>query len=534
MGALFGISRRNLALSALAAASVLCLSAPAGAQSSGSTIKLVPQADLRSIDPIWTTAYITRNYGYMVYDTLLATDEHFKVQPQMVETWTVSEDGLVYAFTLRPGLKWHDGAPVTAADCIASLDRWMKRDVLGQALPGVIGEMKAVDATSFTITLKKPFALFLDALAKISSNTPFMMPERVAKTDANTQIKESIGSGPFKFAASEWVPGSKAVFVKNTDYVPRKEPASWAAGGKVVKVDRVEWQTIPDSQTAANALNAGEVDWWELVPQDLAPLLAKNKDVTVTTTDPLGNMGVLRFNHEQPPFNNVKMRQAVQMLVDQKNYMTAVAGDQKYWKACYSFFPCGTPMSSDAGSEALSGPRDLEKAKALVKEAGYAGEPVVVMAATDQPIVYAQALVTMEILKQLGINADLQAMDWGTLITRRASHEPVDKGGWNIFFTWSAAPDLLNPAVHSQLRGNGAKAWFGWPTNAKIEALRDQWFEAPSLAAQQKIAAEIQAEAFQAVPHIHTGQFVIPTAFRNSLKGVIVAPVLFMWNVEKG
>src|SRR5260370_37286096 len=217
----------------------------------------------------------------MVYDTLLATDEHVKVRPQMVETCTVSEDGIVYTFTLRPGLKWHDGAPVAAADCIASLDRWMKRDVLGQALPGVIGEMKAADATNFTITLKKPFALFLDALAKISSNTPFMMPERVAKTDANTQIKESIGSGPFKFAASEWVPGPKADFVKNSDYVPRKEPASWAAGGKVVQDDRVERQTRPDSQTAANALNAREVHWWDLVPQDLAPLLAKNKDVTV-------------------------------------------------------------------------------------------------------------------------------------------------------------------------------------------------------------------------------------------------------------
>ncbi len=525
--------RRSGAIAGVVVALALALPPAADAQSSGKTIKLVPQADLRSIDPIWTTAYITRNYGYMVYDTLLAYDAEFKVQPQMVDKWTISDDKLTYTFTLRDGLKWHDGQPVKAADCVASLKRWMARDAMGQAFPPVIGEMKAVDDKTFVIVLKKPYALLLDGLAKISSNTPFMMPERVAKTDPNTQITETIGSGPFKFVKEEWVPGAKAVFVKNTDYVPRKEPPSWAAGGKVVKVDRVEWQYIPDSQTAANALNAGEVDWWELVPPDLVPLLAKNKDVEVATTDPLGNMGVLRFNSELPPFNNVKMRQAVQMVVDQKEYMAAVAGDPKYWKTCYSFFPCGTPMSNDAGSEALSGKRDFEKAKELVKESGYKGERVVVMAATDQPIVYAQGLVTMELLKKIGVNAELQSMDWGTLITRRASHEPIDKGGWNIFFTWSAAPDLLNPAVHSQLRGNGAKGWFGWPTDAKIEALRDQWFEAPDLAAQKKFAAEIQAEAFINVPHIHTGQFVIPTAYRKNLKGVIVAPVLFMWNVDK-
>lgn len=528
-----GFLGRNGAVAGLAVALALAVSPPADAQSSGKTIKLVPQADLRSIDPIWTTAYITRNYGYMVYDTLLAYDANFKVQPQMVDKWTISADKLTYTFTLRDGLKWHDGQPVKAADCVASLKRWMARDAMGQAFPAVIGEMKATDDKTFVIVLKKPYALLLDGLAKLSSNTPFMMPERVANTDPNTQITETIGSGPFKFVKSEWVPGAKAVFVKNTDYVPRKEPPSWAAGGKVVKVDKVEWDYIPDSQTAANALNAGEVDWWELVPPDLVPLLAKNKDVEVATTDPLGNMGVLRFNSELPPFNNVKMRQAVQMVVDQKEYMEAVAGDPKYWKTCYSFFPCGTPMSNTAGSEALSGKRDFEKAKELVKEAGYKGEKVIVMAATDQPIVYAQGLVTMELLKKIGINAELQSMDWGTLITRRASHAPIDKGGWNIFFTWSAAPDLLNPAVHSQLRGNGAKGWFGWPTDAKIEALRDQWFEAPDLAAQKKFAEEIQAEAFKSVPHIQTGQFVIPTAYRKSLKGVIVAPVLFMWNVDK-
>ena len=182
MRSVWTLIRGSVAAAALAA---LLLPMAGHAQSAGKTLNFIPEADLKSLDPIWTTAYITRNYGYMVYDTLFALDEHFAVQPQMVETWTLSDDKLTYRFTLRDGLKWHDGTPVRPADCIASLERWMKRDVLGQTLPGVIGEMNVVDAKTFTITLKKPFPLLLEAIGKLSSNVPFMMPERVAKTDAN-------------------------------------------------------------------------------------------------------------------------------------------------------------------------------------------------------------------------------------------------------------------------------------------------------------------------------------------------------------
>src|SRR5690242_1941471 len=294
-----GISATWSSLAAAVLVAGLMMMPAAHAQSTGKTIKFIPEADLRSLDPIWTTAYITRNHGYMVYDTLFALDENFKPQPQMVDKWTVSEDKLTYTFTLRDKLKFHDGEPVRSADCIASLARWMKRDALGQALAQSVGEMKAADDRSFSIVLKKPFPLLLEAIGKLSSNVPFIMPERVAKTDANTQITDPTGSGPFKFVKEEWVPGNKAVYVKNPYYVPRKEPPSWAAGGKVVKVDRVEWLYIPDSATAANAIGAGEVDWWQQLPPDLVPLLAKNKDITVASVDPLGSLGVMRFNHLQ-------------------------------------------------------------------------------------------------------------------------------------------------------------------------------------------------------------------------------------------
>ena len=526
-------TRIEHALTVVVAAVSLLLVSPVFAQSSGKTIKFIPEADLRSLDPIWTTAYITRNHGYMVYDTLFALDEHFKPQPQMVDTWKVSDDKLTYTFTLRDGLKFHDGTPVRSADCIASLARWMKRDVLGQAMAEAVGEMKAADDKIFTIVLKKPFPLLLEAIGKLSSNVPFIMPEQLAKTDANTQVTDPTGSGPFKFVKEEWVPGNKAVYVKNPDYAPRKEPPSWAAGGKVVKVDRVEWVYIPDSATAAAAINAGEVDWWQQLPPDLVPLLQQNKDVVVANVDPLGSIGIMRFNHLLPPFNNEKMRQALLYVVDQKDVMTALAGEEKNWKTCYSYYACGTAMASEAGADALKGKRDPAKAKAMLKEGGYNGERVVMMTATDQPIVNSQAQVISEELRGIGINVDLQAMDWGTLITRRASKEPIDKGGWNIFFTWIIGPDLANPALSVALRSNGEKAWFGWPSDQKLEALRAEWFAAPDLEAQKRVAAEVQEEGFKEVPYIPTGQFVIPTAYRKGLKGVIVAPVVFLWNVEK-
>jgi peptide/nickel transport system substrate-binding protein len=524
-------SARWLGAAALLLAALV--SGAALAQSSGKTIRFIAQADLRSLDPIWTTAYITRNHGYMVYDTLFAMDKDLKPQPQMVESWKVSEDKLTYTLTLRSGLKWHDGAPVLPADCIASIARWGKRDPLGQKFMDAVDKMSAVDDKTFTIQLKAPFPLTLEALGKLSNNTPFMMPERIAKTDAFQQITDATGSGPFKFVKEEWVPGNKAVYVKNADYVPRKEPPSFAAGGKVVKVDRVEWLYIPDAATAAAALNAGEADWYEQPPTDILPVFKANKDVVVANVDPLGSHGILRFNHLQPPFNNVKMRQAVMALVDQRDYMHAVAGDEKNWQVCAAMFVCGTPLATNAGGEQLLKGPDLAKAKQLIAEAGYKGEKVVLMSATDQSIVHNQALVTAEILRQAGLNVDFQANDWGTLITRRAGKDPVEKGGWSIFHTWVVAPDLLSPALNNPIRTNGEKAWFGWPQDETVEKLRDEWFKAPDLASQQKMAAEVQKAAYAVVPYVPTGQFLIPTAYRKSLSGIIVAPVAFLWNVEK-
>ena len=514
----------------------LLLGLPSGialAATPGKTLRLIAQADLRVLDPIWTTATITRNYGYMVYDTLFALDSHFEPQPQMVDRWTVSDDKLTYTFTLRDGLKFDDGQPVKSADCVASLERWSKRDSLGQTVASVLAAYKIIDDKTFAIVLKQPFPLLIDALAKPDSNVPFIMPQRVAETSADQQIKDTTGSGPYKFVKSEWEPGHKVVFVKNPEYVPRKEPPSWAAGGKVARVDRVEWLYIPDPGTALAAFTAGEADWWENPSPDFYPLLARDPNVTLIQGSPFGVAGLLRFNQLLPPFDNEKMRQALLYAVDQSEYMAAVAGDQKYWHTCYSFYSCGGPMASDAGAKPLEGPRDLAKAKELIKEAGYHGEKVVLLDPTDFPTLHALAQVTNDLLRQLGIHVELQAMDWGTLVSRRASKAPIDQGGWNIFLTTFPGIAILDPAVNAPLRANGAAAWFGWPNDPIIEKFRDAWIAAPGLAQRKAIAADLQREAFKSVPYIPTGEYSARTAFHKDLVGVDIGPALFMWNVTK-
>src|SRR5689334_4279757 len=227
------------------------------------TLRFIPQTDVQVLDPIWTTAYVTRNHGYMVFDTLFAIDSKFKPHPQMVEGFEISPDNLNYSFVLRNGLKFHDGQPVRGADCVASIKRWMARDALGQTLATVVAEMKGGDDKNFSIHLKEPFPLLIDGIAKVSSLAPFIMPERLAKTDPFDQVTEMVGSGPFKFVQSELEPGHRVVYVKNSDYLPRNEPVDWASGGKMVKVDRVEWIVVPDAMTKVAALHSAEDDWWE-------------------------------------------------------------------------------------------------------------------------------------------------------------------------------------------------------------------------------------------------------------------------------
>ncbi|HEU5196485.1 MAG TPA: ABC transporter substrate-binding protein [Methylomirabilota bacterium] len=522
------LSRRTFLAGTAALTATAAATPSVHAQKKGGTLRFVPHADLKILDPIWTTAYITRNHGYMIFDTLFAMDESFKLQPQMVDKYTVSKDAMKYSFTLRDGLKFHDGAPVTAEDCVASLKRWGAKDALGRLLMPAVGRMAPTDAKTFVIELETPSGLVLDALGRPSASPSFIMPARLAATDPNDQVKEVIGSGPFKFSKDEWQPGNRVVYVRNPDYVPRKEKPSGAAGGKQALVDRVEWRYIPDPATASAALEAGEVDYWENVPHDFAPRLEKNANLTVFVPDPKGNQGIVRPNHLHPPFNNKKARQALLLAVDQKNYMQAVVGNEKYYKACPSVFMCGVPYETAAGAPKP----DLQKARQLLKESGYDGRPLVVMDPTDTPYAHAAALVTTEVLRSLGAAVDLLAMDWSTMVARRAKKDPPAQGGWNVFHTWSTSFDTMTPVTSSVLGGGGDKAWFGWPTSEAMEKLRADFAREPDAAKRKAIAEKVQVLAYDEVPYIPWGQFVVPGAYRKNVNGVLQFGATLLWNIS--
>ncbi len=517
------------------AASGSLLAMPAiGRAAPSQVLRVVPQADLAVLDPIWTTSYQTRDHGFLVFDTLFGTDSSYKAQPQMVDGYQVEEDGKRATLTLRSGLKFHDGSPVLARDCVASIKRWGARDSYGQAVIASSDEISAPDDKTIVFRLKYPFPLLPDALGKTPPSICVIMPERLASTDPYKAVTEMVGSGPYRFKADEHVAGSQVVYEKFAGYVPRPSGTpDGTAGPKIAYMDRVEWHILPDPSTVASAMQRGEMDWWLTPDADLLGVLRAAKSLTVRNNDPTGLIATMRFNQLQPPFDNGAIRRAIIGAVKQSEYMIGMVGtDRSMWNDQCGYFCPGTPMANDAGMEALTSPRDLPKVKAELAAAGYKGEKVVILAPTDIASAKALADITTDTLRKLGVNVDYQAMDWATLVQRRAKKDPVDKGGWSIYHTSWAGIDQANPVGHVFLRGNGQQATVGWPTSPRIEELRDEWLRAPGLAAQKKLCVEMQLQAFQDVPYIPLGQYFAPTAFQANLTGVLRGSPVF-WNIRR-
>jgi peptide/nickel transport system substrate-binding protein len=498
----------------------------------GKVLKFVQNGNMTILDPIWTTAYVTRTHGYFIYDTLFSMDASNDVKPQMVDKYEVSADKTLWTFTLRDGLEWHDGKPVTSADCIPSIQRWGKRDAMGLKLMDFVVEFKAVDDKTFTMKLKEPYGLVLESLGKPSSNVPFIMPKAVAETDAFTQIGNQIGSGPFIYVNAESKPGEKHVYIKNPKYKPRAEAPSGLSGGKVVKVDRVEIIEMPDPQQQVNALIAGEIDLIEQPPHDLIPVMKKEKNLQMIDWNPLGQQFVFRMNHLQPPFNNPKIRQAALLCIRQEDYLKASVGEPEFYKVSSAAFIGGTPNAFEAPNGLFIKP-DFEKAKALLKEAGYDGTPIVLLQSTTLPVLTNIAPVTKSLLEQGGFKVDMQSMDWQTVVTRRTKKEPASQGGWNIFHTFTVAADILNPISNTYMVAQGDKSWFGWPTDPEIEKLRDSYSKETDPAKAKQMALAVQNRAIETSQYGWIGQWYGPGASRTVIKGWLKAPVPVMWNIEK-
>lgn len=535
-----GVSRRTTLGTILAAPVVLgagsARAQARGSASGGSVLRFVPEFDLKGVDPIVDTGLSTLQHGYMIYDTLFAMDRSFTPRPQMVERFGVGDDGRTYDFVLRDGLGFHDGTPVRARDCVASIRRWGARDVMGRTVMTRVTALDALDDKTFRMKLSEPFPLVIDALAKISSNACFIMREREASTDPNTAVTESIGSGPFRFVRDAFVPGATVSYVRNTEYAPRGDASDGYAGAKRAGVDQVEWRIISDPSTQVSALMAGEVDVMSSPPSDLLPRLRGNPNVTVRLLDRQGWYAYIRPNHLYPPFNDVRARQALAHLVDQADYMSAAAGDPANWRACRAFMVCGSPMESEAGMEPYAKP-DLARAKALLTEAGYNGEPIVVLNPADNLILGGITEVTISQLRKIGANVQPVTADLATVFARRASRQAPTAGGWHLFHTRSLGVELNNALTSFPLaspctvdaQGNRA-GWFGWACDDALERLRDQWAKAPGLEERQRIARSIQQRAAETLPFIPVGQIYSPVAHRSNVRNLVEMPVPVLWN----
>ncbi|GGG20894.1 ABC transporter substrate-binding protein [Caldovatus sediminis] len=526
--------RRGILAGGAAAAAAAGLSRFALAQGAAArTLRVIPQANLTSLDPVWTTAVVTRNHAFMIYDQICAQDSRGEIRPQMAEGWTTEPDGLAWTFTLREGLAFHDGERVLARDAVASILRWARRDPFMQVLWPNVAAVEALDDRRFRFRLHRPVPLLLMALGQTQFPC-FVMPERVAQTDPFQQTREAVGSGPFRFLRDEWNPGQRAVWARNERYVPRQEPVDGLAGGRVPRIERVEWTIITDPATSAGAMLTGEQDYWEYPLHDLLPQLRRAREVVVQQRLLDGTYGICRFNCLHPPFNNPAIRRAVAMAVDQRDYLRAVAGEEPDgWGVCEGVFTCGTPLANEAGSEILK-VRSVERARAALREAGYNNERVVLVAPGDYPQINALSLVTADLLRRLGMNLELVAADWGTLVQRRASKEPVERGGWSVFHTTSSGQTLAIPATHLFLRANGERAWFGWPDDPEIERLRAEWIEKGADPAEgRRVAEALNRRAMEVMSYIPLGFYWQPSAWRRNVTGVFRAPATVFWNIGK-
>jgi peptide/nickel transport system substrate-binding protein len=514
----------------------LAMAAPA-LHAQEKVLRAVLHADVRVIDPIWTTQTIANIHGMLVYDTLFGNDANMQPKPQMVGKVEVSTDKLVYTFTLREGLKFSDGSAVTTRDVIASLKRWGAKDGVGIRLFSFVDKLEAIDDSTFRMTLKKPYGMVLESLGKTNSSVAIIMREKEAQTDPQQQVKESIGSGPFMFARDQWVPGSKAVYLKNPHYVPRpgNEPPSSFAGSKIAGVDRIELVWISDSQTAMSALINGEIDFYENPGIDFLPILEKSRNVKLMKTGDLDSThGMIRLNHLHPPFDNVKARQAMYHLINQEDFLRAVIGNPAWYRICHGLITCGSPLGNDGGS-ALLKDYNPKKALQMLREAGYKGEPITVLLATDHNTITPATQVLIQAMRDAGINLDVQSMDWGSVVSRRAKKEPPAQGGWHIFVTTTGGVGSSNPVLHTWLGAACDKGLFGWPCDDKIEQLRSAYAFAQTDEEKKTIARDLQTRAIEQVVYIPFGQWTTPLAYRSDrLDGIVPNTGLtVLWGITK-
>ncbi|MBL6081780.1 ABC transporter substrate-binding protein [Belnapia sp. T18] len=498
------------------------------------TLRVSLNTELQVLDPIVTTINATRVFSYLVYDTLFAIDEQGNYKPQMVDRYEVSDDRLTYTFHLRDGLEWSDGKFVTAEDAVASIRRWAQREALGVQIMRVAEGLRVVDPRSFELKLREPYAYVIEALGKPGNVIPVMMPARLANLPANTAVPEVVGSGPFLFDHTNWRPGERATFRRNPRYRPRAEPASGLAGGKDVHFDRVDLISMPDQATRVAALQAGEVDYLEIIPADFIRLMRRNRNVTIAKPRGAGQiMSIISLNHAQPPFDNVRIRRVAQMAVNQADIMASLGlPEDLYLRECYALYMCNTAGETNAGTEIFRN-AGAERARALLREAGYKNEPVVFLHSESSALLNPMGLVMVDQMRKAGFNVQLATSDYATVAQRRLNRGPTSNGGWSMVnIIWNGI-DLVNPLANPGVAYNCAEHYSGWYCDPRQTDLLRRAATARSEEERARLARELQAAFHDNVNYILGGQFSAPAAYRSNLQGVIEFPIPIFWNMSR-
>lgn len=500
-----------------------------GAWAQEKVLKVSLSTELQILDPIVTRINSARVFAYLVYDTLVGMDSQGNFKPQMLDKWEISADRLTYTFTLRDGLEFSDGTPVTGEDCVASIERWAKREPFGGVMMEAVSELKAIDAKHFVMHLNRPFAFVIEALGRSGLQVPVIMPARLARQDAGKPVPEAVGSGPFLFLQKQWRPGDVASFVPNPRYHPRAEPPDGLAGGKVVKVDRVDLVSIPDQTTRASALEAGEIDWIEIAPLDYVANLRANPDIVVGKPRGIDQfVGMLNINHADPPFNDLKVRKALQAAILQPEIVQAVGlPADLVTPFCGSIYGCDSPASSDAGIEALKS-AGTERARQLLKESGYKGEPVTVFHSKTSALLNPIGMVVAAQLRRAGFNVQIESRDSATMQQRR-----LQRTGWSVVPIVTNGIDLINPVANPISAGNCFDAAPGWFCDPRMTELLRRYAVTSEPAQQKRLADEIQTAAHDNVNYIIAGQFAAPQAWRANLTGVVPFSFPVFWNVTR-
>jgi len=480
----------------------------------------IPHADLSVVDPLFSTSMITQIFAAQVFDTLFGLRDDFTVSLQMAKSHTVSDDGLTHEMTLREGMKFHNGADVTAQDVAASILRWTSRASLASGLKDVMEEIIATDSATVIISLRKPYPLLPDLLARPQNACVIVPAEQAA---SGVRLERPVGSGPYRMVWDEWVQGARVVFERFEDYQPRPSdhPAEFTAGAKIARVERIEWHIVPDAATAVTAMQTGEVDGLETVSQDFVPILRAFPEVTLQTNS-VPTIPIMRFNQLQAPFNDAGLRRAILPAISQSSFMNAIGAtpDNPAFDMATGAFAPDSAMANDKGLEALTGPRDIEGARQAIAKAGYAGTEIVVVDVVSSPLLHACALVGADLLTKLGFSVKLEAMDWGAALQKREDKSPVTEGGWSVMFTALIGINTFDPIGNLGLRATGADGWFGWPESERLESLRDAWMQAESQAERIEIAGQIQQQMFEDVPYIPLGSIFTTTAMTNKWNGL--------------